>query len=79
MSVIPAGFANLGVRDEDGSYRDVESNGVYEYATFWTADTDENGMAYYRYLICDQAGMMISKGDPKAFGANVRCVRDVIE
>lgn len=79
MSVIPAGFANLGVRDEDGSYRDVESNGVYEYATFWTADTDENGMAYYRYLICDQAGMMISKGDPKAFGANVRCVRDVTE
>ena len=76
MSVIPAGFANLGVREADGSYKDVESNGVYEYATFWTADKDEDGMAYYRYLICDQPDMMISKGDPKAFGASVRCVRD---
>ncbi|MBQ7811514.1 MAG: hypothetical protein IJ394_03035 [Bacteroidales bacterium] len=76
MSVIPAGFANLGVRESDGSYRDVESNGVYEYATFWTADKADDGMAYYRYLICDQAGMMIGKGDPEAFGANVRCVRD---
>lgn len=76
MSVIPAGYANLGVREADGSYRDVESTGVYEYATFWTSDTDEDGMAYYRYLICDQADMMISKGDPEAFGANVRCVRD---
>ena len=77
MSMIPAGFANLGVRSADGSYKDVESNGVYEYATFWTADADDDGMAYYRYLICDQADMMISKGDPEAFGASVRCVRDV--
>ena len=33
-------------------------------------------MAYYRYLICDQPDMMIAKGDPKAFGASIRCVRD---
>lgn len=78
MSVIPAGFANLGVRGADGTYRDVESSGVYEYAAFWTADKAEDGMAYYRYLICDQPDMMISKGDPKAFGANVRCVRDAV-
>ena len=78
MSVIPAGYANLGVREADGSYKDVESNGVYEYAAFWTADTDEDGMAYYRYLICDQSDMMISKGDPEAFGASVRCVRDAV-
>jgi len=77
MSVIPAGFANLGVREADGSYRDVESNGVYEYAAFWTADMADDGMAYYRYLICDQPDMMVGKGDPEAFGANVRCVRDV--
>ena len=77
MSVIPAGYANLGVRNPDGTYKDVKSSGVYEYATFWTADSAEDGMAYYRYLICDQPDMMISKGDPKAFGANVRCVRDV--
>ncbi len=76
LSVIPAGYANLGVRETDGSYKDVESNGVYEYAVFWTSDVAEDGMAYYRYLICDQADMMVSKGDPKAFGANVRCVRD---
>lgn len=76
MSVIPAGYANLGVRESDGAYKDVESNGVYEYATFWTADKDEDGMAYYRYLICDQPDMMIAKGDPKAFGASIRCVRD---
>lgn len=79
MSVIPAGYANLGVREADGSYKDVESNGVYEYAAFWTADVAEDGMAYYRYLICDQPDMMIGKGDPEAFGANVRCVRDVEE
>lgn len=79
MSVIPAGYANLGVRDADGAYRDVESTGVYEYATFWTADKAEDGMAYYRYLICDQDAMMVSKGDSQAFGANVRCVRDVAE
>ena len=79
MSVIPAGYANLGVRDADGTYRDVESTGVYEYATFWTADKAADGMAYYRYLICDQGNMMVSKGDPQAFGANVRCVRDVVE
>lgn len=78
MSVIPAGYANLGVREADGSYKDVESNGVYEYAAFWTADTDEDGMAYYRYLICDQSDMMVSKGDPEAFGASVRCVRDAV-
>ena len=43
-----------------------------------TADKDEDGMAYYRYLICDQSDMMISKGDPEAFGASGRCVRDAV-
>jgi tRNA G18 (ribose-2'-O)-methylase SpoU len=62
----------------DGAYPEANSYGVYEYAAFWTADTDEDGMAYYRYLICDQSDMMISKGDPEAFGASVRCVRDAV-
>jgi hypothetical protein len=48
-----------------------------KYAVVWTADVVENeeGMAYYRYIINDQPDLMIGKGDRKSFGASVRCVR----
>ncbi len=76
LSFVPVGYANLGEK-KDGSYPSASFKGLNEYAAFWTSDKvagDEN-MAYYRYLICDQPDMYISKGDVKTFGANVRCVR----
>ncbi len=76
MAVIPAGYANLGEK-KDGEYPTATFKGIYEYAAFWTADTvaDEEGMAYYRYIIYDQPDLYIGKGDTQTFGANVRCVR----
>ena len=78
LAAIPAGYANLGEKDEEGKYPTVSFFGVYEYATFWTADKVEGNddMAYYRYIICDQPDMQIGKGDIKTFGASVRCVRE---
>lgn len=76
LAFIPAGYANLG-RQVDGRYPTASFSGVNEYAVFWTADTvkEEPGMAYYRYIICDQPDMFIGKGDTSTFGASVRCVR----
>lgn len=78
ISAIPAGYANLGEKAEDGGYPAASFFGMYEYAVFWTADLvdGEPDMAYYRYLICDQPDMYAGKGDIKTFGASVRCVRD---
>ena len=78
LSFIPAGYANLGERSEDGRYPTATFFGVYEYAAFWTADKVEgsDNMAYYRYIICDQPDIQIGKGDIHTFGANVRCVRE---
>lgn len=78
MSMIPTGYANLGTEKENGNRPDATFKGVYEYATFWTADTDEKGMAYYRYIYCDRHDLQIGKGDPKTFGAAVRCVRNTM-
>ncbi len=74
IAVIPGGYSNLGEK-KDGKYPTASFTGIYEYAAFWTADTTEDGMAYYRYLYCDQPDMFIGKGDTKTFGAHVRCVR----
>ena len=60
----------------DGKYPYANFKGDYEYAAFWTADMAEEGMAYYRYLICDQPDMQIGKGDVNTLGASVRCVRE---
>lgn len=78
FSAVPAGYLNLGPKAETGGYPQADSKGVYEYATFWTADQveGEEGMAYYRYIVADQPDVFISKGDKANFGASVRCVRD---
>jgi len=85
LSIIPAGYAMLSSRDNnpkqdpsmDFSYPQAQFRGYQEYAIFWTADkvSGEEGMAYYRYMICNQPDMMIGKGDARTFGASVRCVR----
>lgn len=69
LSLIPAGYAELSSNDK--------FKRINQYAVFWTADTvaDEEGMAYYRYIICDQPEFMTGKSDTKTFGASVRCVR----
>ena len=78
LCIIPAGYSNLGLKNADGIYANAQFTGVYEYATFWTADqADEKDMAYYRYIYYDQPDLMIGKGDVNTFGASVRCVRDV--
>ena len=78
MAMVPAGFVNLGEQRQDGKYPHAIFFGVYEYATFWTADAtaDDADKAYYRYLVSNQSFMTAGKGDKKSFGANVRCVRD---
>ncbi len=78
LAFIPSGYANLGNRSSDGSFPAASFFGVNEYSVFWTADMvdDEEGMAYYRYLISDQPDMQIGKGDIRTHGASVRCVRD---
>lgn len=78
LSIIPTGYANLGSKNAAGVYNKANFLGVYEYATFWTADiaSAEEGTAYYRYIYCDQGDLMIGKGDMKSFGASVRCVRE---
>ena len=89
LSLIPTGYAMLGARasspqeDEyvDNRYPQAQFLGYKEYAAFWTADKveEEEGMAYYRYLISKQPDLMINKGDTKTFGAAVRCVRKTAE
>ena len=78
LAILPCGYTNLGAQEADGSYPAAKFSGLNEYATFWTADMvgNEQGMAYYRYLITDQPGMQISKGDVNSLGVSVRCVRD---
>ena len=85
LSLIPVGYSLLSSKATDpkqdahidGAYPQAQFKGYTEYATFWTADLaeDEEGMAYYRYIICDQPELMLGKGDIKTFGASVRCVR----
>ena len=85
LSMIPAGYATLNEKNpspiqnefKENAYPQALFKGYAEYAAFWTADAaeDEEGMAYYRYLICDQPDLMIGKGGVNSFGASVRCIR----
>lgn len=76
ICMIPEGFANLGEKDSEGNYPFAKFTGAYEYAVFWTADIADDGMAYYRYIYCEEPDFMMGKGDINTFGASVRCVRD---
>ena len=87
MSVIPVGYANLGVYTDvplKSNYPTALFKGTYEFATFWTSDEveDNDGVegnspqAYYRYLITKTPHLMIGKGYKDTYGASVRCVRN---
>ena len=77
ISMIPAGYAMLSEKGSDGYYSNAQFKGINEYAAFWTADAVEKeaGMAYYRYIFCEQPEFQLGKADTRTFGANVRCVR----
>ena len=85
ISIIPTGFVMLGEKNPtpaenafiEYNYPNAIFKGKNEYAAFWTADTvtDEDNMAYYRYIICNQPDVFIGKADKKSFGASVRCIR----
>lgn len=77
LSMIPVGYAMLSGKNEEGDYTSAIFKGYSEYAVFWTSDAveEEEGMAYYRYIICNQPEFMLGKGDATTFGASVRCVR----
>ena len=66
FSAIPLGYANTVSKT---------FYGLYEYATFWTANEVSADEAYYKYIICDQAEIQTGKGSKTSFGASVRCVR----
>ena len=85
ISMIPAGYVTLGYKNTnpqqnefiDHTYPQALFKGYKQYAAFWTADEakDEEGMAYYRYLISEQPDLLIGKGGINSFGASVRCIR----
>lgn len=87
MSVIPVGYANLGVYTDvplKSNYPTALFEGTYEFATFWTSDEveDNDGVegnspqAYYRYIFTKTPHLMIGKGYKNTYGASVRCVRN---
>lgn len=86
MAFVPAGYANLGSISTEpdkitdgvsGRYPTAAFIGIEEYSVFWTADlSEDNNLAYYRFIFEQQPELMLSKGDVRTFGANVRCVRD---
>ena len=67
FSAIPAGYVNL----ESSVFE-----GVYEYATFWTASESENpDEAHCVYLYFEQPSLKKLEADKKSFGASVRCIQ----
>lgn len=84
MGIIPAGYANLSVKDSnpaehpylDLTYPEASFSGLYEYATFWTSDLSSDGkLARYRYIYAKDPSLKVGYADKKAFGASVRCIR----
>lgn len=66
FDALACGYANLEAKTWSG---------MYEYATFWTADEKDSKNAYYRYLFVDSPDLKIGIADKKTFGASVRCVK----
>lgn len=85
ISMIPVGYAMLNGKSSetveseflDHTYPKAQFKGYLSYAAFWTADKVENeeGMAYYRYVIAQQPDLIIGKTSTTSFGASVRCIR----
>ncbi len=68
FSALPVGYAV-----DQGTSNNF--NGVYNYATFWTSDS-EGDSGYYRYLYVDKVDVFPNSGDKVSFRASVRCVKN---
>lgn len=85
ISMIPAGFVMMNHKEtspkDDGhmeyTYPNAQFKGYEKYAAFWTADSvqEEEGMAYYRYVVSTQPDFFLGKTSTTSFGASVRCIR----
>ncbi len=69
LNVIPVGYATEQLTTS------VRFTGIYEYAVFWIADSDDEG-GYYRYMYVDKPDVLIGVSDKTSFRASVRCVKD---
>lgn len=63
----------LGYAQEDDSFK-----GIGDYAIFWEAEKDDNGLAYARYLTRGHNELLRGAYDSESFRTSVRCVRDAI-
>lgn len=67
FSAIPSGYTNL---------LGTSFDGVYEYATFWTAtEGEKSSEAYCAYLFFEEPELSFGARDKKSFGASVRCIQ----
>lgn len=71
LETIPMGYALLG----EEAY--TEYKGLKDYAVFWTSDSFDEEMAYYRYIYVEKPDVLVGTADKTTFGASVRCVRPV--
>lgn len=69
LSALPVGYA----MDQGTTHK---FNGVESYAAFWTSDSEDDDMAFYRYIYVKQNDIQIGHGDKESFRASVRCVKD---
>lgn len=72
LDITPCGYVILDTEGDKNKFQ-----GMLEYASFWTSDSKDDDLAYYRYFYEDKADIMLGSGSKESFGASVRCVRDV--
>ena len=69
FSALPIGYATL-------TGDSPKFTGEYNYAMFWTSDSEDDEMAYCRYIYVKQNDVLVRKADKESFLASVRCVKD---
>jgi len=69
LSMIPLGYA---VKQETNA----DFSDMYDYASFWTADSMDADQGYYRYFFDESPDIFLGHASKSSFAANVRCVRD---
>ncbi len=69
LSALPVGYAI-------DSGNSSKFTGVNNYATFWTADSENDDLGFCRYIYVKQNDIQIGARDKTSFRASVRCVKD---
>ena len=67
LSVMPSGYVSI-------SGDSFENKALYEYAAFWTSDSEE-GKGVLRYIYQDKDIVYRALMSESDFGSTVRCVR----